>query len=80
MIDDALAAVAPWGFDPAQITAPLLFLHGDEDRMVPSSHSQWLAGQCSSAKLWLRPGDGHISVLSAAPDALGWLRDHAATS
>ena len=43
MVDDDLAYVAPWGFDPATITAPVLLLHGDADRVVPSSHGLWLA-------------------------------------
>ena len=63
MVDDDLAYVAPWGFDPATITAPVLLLHGDADRVVPSSHARWLADRIPSAELWLRPGDGHVSVL-----------------
>jgi pimeloyl-ACP methyl ester carboxylesterase len=77
MLDDDLACVAPWGFDPAQVSPPVLVLHGGQDRMVPSSHGEWLARHCPSAELWLRPGDGHISVLSAAPAAMDWLREHA---
>ncbi|HVD13380.1 MAG TPA: alpha/beta fold hydrolase [Actinomycetota bacterium] len=77
MIDDELSYVAPWGFDPGQVRSPVLFLHGGQDRMVPSSHAQWLARHTRSADLWLRPDDGHVSVLSSAPAALGWLRDHA---
>jgi pimeloyl-ACP methyl ester carboxylesterase len=77
LIDDDLAYVAPWGFDPAQVGAPVLFLHGDRDRVVPSSHSRWLAGRCPSAELRLTPDDGHISVLNSGPAALRWLSDHA---
>jgi pimeloyl-ACP methyl ester carboxylesterase len=76
-IDDDLAYVAPWGFDAAQVRAPVLFLHGGQDRIAPSSHSQWLAGSCPSAELRLRPDDGHISVLNSAESALDWLREHA---
>lgn len=75
LIDDDLAYVAPWGFDPAQVTAPVLFLHGGRDRVAPSSHSQWLASRCPSAELRLRPDDGHISILNSSPDALNWLVD-----
>ena len=76
MIDDNLAYVAPWGADPTAVEAPVLFLHGVDDRMVPAAHSRWLAGQCRSAELWLRPGEGHVSVLRTAPAALDWVVAH----
>ncbi|WP_223189784.1 alpha/beta fold hydrolase [Nonomuraea terrae] len=72
-IDDDLAYVAPWGCDPAEVTAPVLIMHGDQDRVVPSAHGGWLAGRCPSAELRLLPGDGHISAMRAAPAALEWL-------
>lgn len=74
LIDDDLAYVAPWGFDPAEIASPVLFLHGARDRMAPTAHSQWLARRCTSAELRLMPEDGHISILTHAADALAWLR------
>jgi pimeloyl-ACP methyl ester carboxylesterase len=74
LIDDDLAYTAPWGFDPAQVIAPVLFLHGGQDRVVPSSHSKWLARRCPSAELRLSPDDGHISVLNSAEAAMNWLR------
>jgi pimeloyl-ACP methyl ester carboxylesterase len=77
LIDDDLAYVAPWGFDPAQATAPVLFLHGGRDRVVPSSHSEWLAHRCPSGELQLSADDGHVSVLNSAPAAMDWLRAHA---
>jgi pimeloyl-ACP methyl ester carboxylesterase len=77
MVDDELAYVAPWGFDPGQVRAPVLLVHGGQDRIVPSSHADWLARRTRSAQLWLRPEDGHISVLTSAAAALGWLGEHA---
>jgi pimeloyl-ACP methyl ester carboxylesterase len=77
LIDDDLAYVAPWGFTPAQVAAPVLFLHGERDRVIPSSHGRWLASRCPLAELRLSPEDGHISVLRFGADALEWLRDHA---
>jgi pimeloyl-ACP methyl ester carboxylesterase len=77
LIDDDLAYVTPWGFEPAQVIAPALFLHGGRDRVIPSSHSEWLARQCRSAELRLYPDDGHISVLNAAAEAMDWLGEHA---
>jgi pimeloyl-ACP methyl ester carboxylesterase len=72
-VDDELANVAPWGFDPEQVRAPVLFLHGDEDRIAPRAHAEWLAGRCPATELRMRPGDGHISVLAGAEAGLDWL-------
>lgn len=75
LITDDLAYVAPWGFDPVRITAPLLLLHGGQDRIAPAAHSRWLAERCPTAELRVRPADGHISVLDAGAEALEWLAD-----
>jgi pimeloyl-ACP methyl ester carboxylesterase len=77
LIDDDLAYVAPWGFDPAQVIAPVLFVHGGRDRVVPSSHGEWLSRRCPSAELWLYPEDGHVSILNCSAAAMEWLREHA---
>lgn len=73
MVDDDLAYVVPWGFDPGQIRLPVLIVQGGQDRIAPSPHGTWLAREIRSADLWLRPDDGHISVLSSSAAALDWL-------
>jgi pimeloyl-ACP methyl ester carboxylesterase len=73
LIDDDLAYVAPWGFDPSAIGSRVLLMHGTADRIVPSAHSEWLAQRIPSAELWVKPGEGHLSVLSSAEAALEWL-------
>ena len=60
------------------MSRPVLFVHVVQDRVVPSSHSQWLAGRCRSAELWLVQDEGHVSVLGSAVAALDWLGGHAA--
>jgi pimeloyl-ACP methyl ester carboxylesterase len=77
MIEDNLAAVRPWGFDVAQVAVPTLVVHGGRDRVVPGSHGEWLARRIPSAQLWLRPDDGHITVMDAGADALKWLAERA---
>jgi pimeloyl-ACP methyl ester carboxylesterase len=79
-IEDGLAAVAPWGFSPSDIGVPVLLLHGQADKMVPSGHSEWLATYCPAAELRLVPGAGHITVLDAAPAALAWLAGQVAAT
>jgi pimeloyl-ACP methyl ester carboxylesterase len=74
MVADLVGAMAAWGFDLAAVSAPTLIMHGTADRMVPSSHSEWLAAHCPAAELRLQPEAGHISVLDSAPGALAWLR------
>jgi pimeloyl-ACP methyl ester carboxylesterase len=77
MLEDELAYVAPWGFDPGRVSAPVLVLHGGRDRVVPGAHGEWLARRIPAAVLWLRPDDGHISVLAGGAPALDWLLEHA---
>jgi pimeloyl-ACP methyl ester carboxylesterase len=73
LIDDDLAFVAPWGFDVTDVRSPVLVVHGGEDRVVPPAHAEWLLGNAPSSELWLRPRDGHVSVLDACPVAMDWL-------
>jgi pimeloyl-ACP methyl ester carboxylesterase len=77
LIDDDLAYVSPWGADPTGAKAPILLLHGGRDRVVPSSHGEWLARHCPSTELRLYADDGHISVLNQGAAALEWLRRQA---
>lgn len=76
LIEDDLASVSPWGFEPAAVDCPALFVHGGQDRVVPSSHSEWSAGRTPNAELRLHPEDSHISIMGQAAPALRWL--HAA--
>jgi pimeloyl-ACP methyl ester carboxylesterase len=75
LIDDDCSYVIPWDCDPAAITAPTLLCHGEDDRIIPSSHGDWLVEHIPSASLRLYPGDSHISVLAHAEPALEWIRE-----
>ena len=76
-IDDDITFVSPWGFDATDIAAHVLIVHGGQDRVIPPAHGDWLLRRLPNAELWLRPRDGHISVLDACPLAMDWLREHA---
>lgn len=75
LIDDDVALVKPWGFDPGSISVPVLLVQGGADRVIPPSHADRLLRTIPSAELWLRPRDGHVSVLDACPVAIDWLLD-----
>jgi pimeloyl-ACP methyl ester carboxylesterase len=73
--DDDLAFVAGWGFalDPAISGEPPLraaIWQGDQDRMVPFAHGQWLAAAIPGARVHLMPGDGHLSMTVSAFDRI----------
>jgi pimeloyl-ACP methyl ester carboxylesterase len=61
-LDDDLAFVQKFGFDLAKVNKPILVWQGDDDFMVPKSHSEWLAKHIPTAKLNFVPGHGHISL------------------
>jgi len=75
LIDDDLAFVTSWGFGLAQIAVPVLLVQGGADKVVPPTHAHSMLRALPSAELWLRPRDGHVSVLAACPVAMDWLRD-----
>ena len=58
-IDDCLAIVAPWGFDPAQIAPPVGIFYGPDDVLVPATHAEWLLSHIPGAERHELPS-GHI--------------------
>ena len=79
LIDDDVAFVKPWGFELEQVEAPVLVVQGGADRIIPAAHADQLVRGCRRPELWLRPHDGHISILAAVPLAMDWLRVNAQT-
>ncbi|WP_432946134.1 alpha/beta fold hydrolase [Kribbella sp. CA-253562] len=76
-IDDDVSYLLPWRCDPAEITAPVLLLHGGLDRIIPPSHAHWLAAHIPAAELIEYAEHSHISILGQAESSLDWLRDRA---
>jgi pimeloyl-ACP methyl ester carboxylesterase len=61
---------SPGGEPPAQTAAPVAVWQGDQDRMVPFAHGQWLAANIRGARVHLMPGDGHLSMTVSAFDRI----------
>ena len=53
---------ATWGFDLGAIDVPVTIWQGDDDRMVPFAHGQWVAAHVRGARAELRRGEGHLSI------------------
>ncbi len=64
--DDGLAAVAPWGFDLADVRVPVAVWQGRQDAMVPYDHGVWLVGHVPDAEPHLYDDEGHLSLLAQA--------------
>jgi pimeloyl-ACP methyl ester carboxylesterase len=72
-VDDDLAFVKAWGFDPATIIAPTLIWHGDADVLVPIAHAHWLHEAVDGSALVTTAGTGHFDALLIAPSVAAWL-------
>ncbi|WP_434317150.1 alpha/beta fold hydrolase [Leifsonia sp. P73] len=72
-VDDDLAYVAPWGVELGAVSAPTLLVQGGRDRVIPATHAGWMLERLRRGELWLRPREGHVSVLTALPVALDWV-------
>jgi pimeloyl-ACP methyl ester carboxylesterase len=58
-IDDCIAAVQAWGFEPAGINVPVSVWYGPKDVLVPPSHAEWLVTHIPGAEEHQLPG-GHM--------------------
>ncbi|MER7518315.1 alpha/beta hydrolase [Streptomyces sp. NPDC126499] len=75
-VDDVTALFGTeWGFDPADVTAPVRLWHGGLDTLVPPAHGEWLAARIPTATLVRQPDAGHGGHFDATPAMLAWLID-----
>lgn len=60
-VDDDIAFMKPWGFDPATVRVPAAIWWGAQDVLVPPQHGEWLAATVPGAVVRVDTGGGHMS-------------------
>jgi pimeloyl-ACP methyl ester carboxylesterase len=68
--DDDLAFAADWGFGMDALAGRVAIWQGDQDRMVPFAHGQWLAAHIPGARAHLESGAGHLTMVVTAIDRI----------
>ena len=77
--DDSRALASEWGFDLADISVPVLLMHGRHDQFVPSGHGEWLAAHIPGVEARLLDHDGHLTLLAhRAGEVHSWLAKYLA--
>jgi pimeloyl-ACP methyl ester carboxylesterase len=76
-VDDDLAMLHPWGFDPTTISVPTLVHYGATDVLVPPAHGAWLAAHVPGCIVKVDDVAGHVGTDPEVEIAelVGWLRD-----
>jgi pimeloyl-ACP methyl ester carboxylesterase len=60
MLEDYEVCRRPWGFEPGDVSVPVLVWHGLRDRLVPVRHALRLAAALPSCDTRLEPRAGHF--------------------
>jgi len=60
----------------ADISVPVLIVHGRHDKFVPFGHGEWLAARVPGAEAWLLDDDGHLTLMQRrVPEVHAWLAE-----
>lgn len=73
VVDEYRALVAPWGFDPENLSTPVRVYQGTADPLVPDSWGRLLADRIPGATLALFPTEGHFIALTRRQEVFQWL-------
>ena len=74
--EDWGATLSPWGFDPADIAAPVGLWHGLGDTGCPPEHSRWIMAQLRDVSAHFPARDDHTDIEdNNRVAALRWLSE-----
>lgn len=72
-VDDSLSFIAPWDFQPEDISVPVMLWHGREDIYSPVSHTLWLAERIRHADVSIESGASHFGSIAVLLEVMRWL-------
>ena len=78
-VADLLLFTRHWGFDLADVRAPVLWWHGDGDHIVPWRHGEHCVSRLPDARLFTLEGESHLGGMTLAEDVLTRLVEVAET-
>jgi pimeloyl-ACP methyl ester carboxylesterase len=71
--DIVAVQVAPWGFDPRAVGAPVELFYGEDDVLITPAHGRYWQDTLADGRLHLVPDAGHLVVMKAWADVLAAL-------
>jgi pimeloyl-ACP methyl ester carboxylesterase len=63
---DAALFGRPWGFNLADVEAPVFWWHGDADNLVPIAHAEHSVALLKACEYFVRPTESHLGGFGAA--------------
>ena len=75
VVEDERALADSWGFEPADVTAPVRWWHGDDDRIVPLRLARPFIESLPNVDLTIVPGAGHLVLDRVAPLVFSFVKD-----
>ena len=60
--DDYSSYLQPWGFEPRDVTVPVVIWQGELDKNVPVVHGEWLSRNLPNNRYELRKDESHIGI------------------
>lgn len=70
LAEDMQVVLAPWGFDPAEILAPVFVFHGRRDAIAPPAHAEhWIETLPDARPVWFEDA-GHLLIEDHAEEVL----------
>jgi len=73
---DAQTVYRQWGFDLADIEIPILVIQGSDDRFIPPSFSEFLAGKAKNVTIKVVEGQGHFYHLAYGFNTLNYIKEN----